>query len=549
MSQIDYWRQQCFANHADCSPISSFVNLPTRLIDVSSLANIKLVETSGKLGQYVCLTHRWGDQGMPIKTTADTLEQLQQGIPMELLPPTFRDAALVTRRMGSKYLWIDSLCIVQDDNDDWERESAQMASIYKNSILTIAAAWASGPKDGLFQTVPSVVVDSRKLELSKYNLPFPIMVRRQLRYNVGHLRRDEEHGILNRLWILQERLLSPRVAYFGFNEVAWECMSGSACECEPMLTSYTAAEYSPREPFNPKSAYSLASSLEYNASTAELWHHIVNAYTGLDFTDRKDKFPALAGLGSDIGRMRPGDDYLAGLWRSTFMIDLLWRKRKRGDWQATAFGKHYDLNNVFGSSDIGQAAFNNKIARQEKKDREIREQDVQKLAPSWSWAAINTQVEYEKEVNSMDMDLVDGQVAQLIATNCVHRYGMGLLRDAETASVTIRGKLAAVEVRTFKALPGEIMLYKDDHAMAFSEADYPGEVDRGDKLHCLLIASGRVKTRLAMGRIYGLVLAEANHETVKQAYKRVGMFQETFRHGEEQCVFDGITQAVDVVVV
>jgi hypothetical protein len=133
-----------------------------------------------------------------------------------------------------------------------------MASIYKNGLLTIAAAWASGPKDGLFHTAPSVVVDSRSLDLAGYNLPFPIMIRRQLRYNVGHLRRDEEHGILNRLWILQERLLSPRIAYFGFNEAAWECMAGSACECEPMLTSYTATEYSPREPFNPKSAYSLA---------------------------------------------------------------------------------------------------------------------------------------------------------------------------------------------------------------------------------------------------------------------------------------------------
>lgn len=553
MSQIDYWRQQCSRNHTQCCPVQPATNLPTRLVDVSSLANIRLVETSGHQGQYVCLTHRWGDQEMPIKTTTSTIDQLRQGIPLESLPATFRDAALVTRRMGSTYLWIDSLCIIQDDNDDWEREAAQMASVYRNGLLTIAAAWATGPRDGLFQTVPSVVVDSRNLELGKYNLPFSIMIRRQLRYNVGHLRRDEEHGVLDRLWILQERLLSPRIAYFGFNEVAWECMAGSACECEPMLANYVATEYSPREPFNPKSAYSLSTAPQYDvpngAQSPELWHHIVNAYTGLDFTARKDKFPALAGLGSDIARMRPGDEYIAGLWRSTFLTDLLWRKRKRGDWEATAFGKHYNLNNVFGGSDVGQSQFNSKVSRQEKKDREIRQQDPEQFAPSWSWAAMNTQIEYEKELNSADMELVESEVAKLIGTDCHHRYGMGMLRNPTTASVTITGKLAAVEVRTVKALPGEYMLYRDEHAMAFSAADHPGEMERGRILYCLLIAAGRVKTRLAMGRIYGLVLADVDDGSGRMIFKRVGMFQETFRHGKEWCVFDGITDVVSVVIV
>lgn len=379
------------------------------------------------------------------------------------------------------------------------------------------------------------------------------MVRRQLRYAVGHLRHNEEHGVLDRLWILQERLLSPRIVYFGFNEVAWECMAGSACECEPMLASYIASEYSPREPFNPKSAYSLSTSSQQGAQpgvqSPELWHHIVNAYTGLDFTARKDKFPALAGLGSDIARTRPGDEYLAGLWRSTFMTDLLWRKRKRGDWEVTAFGKHYDLNNCFGSRDVGRAEFNNKIAKLEKKDREIRLQNAEKLAPSWSWASINTQVEYEKELNSTDMELVDAEVAEIIATDCIHRFGMGMLRDPKTASVKLRGKIAEVEVRTVKALPGEIMLYRDDHAMAFSEADYPGDVDRSGTLFCFLIAAGRVKAKLALGRIYGLVLAQKQDDFGGTVFQRVGMFRETFRHGKEWCVFDGITDVVDVILV
>ncbi|OAA48464.1 HET domain-containing protein [Metarhizium rileyi] len=553
MSQIDYWRQQCSTNHTQCSPLASWVNLPTRLVDVSSLADIRLVETSGQQGQYVCLTHRWGDQEMPVKTTSDTLDQLQQGIPLELLPPTFRDAALVTRRMGSQYLWIDSLCIIQDDPDDWERESAQMASTYKNATLTIAAAWASGPKDGLFQTVPSVVVDSRDLELSKHNLPFSVMVRRKLRYNVGHLRQDEEHGILDRLWVLQERLLSPRIVYFGFNEVAWECLAGSACECEPMLASYTATDYSSQWPSNPKAVYSLSTSTGHNGpvygQSPELWHHIVNAYTGLNFTARKDKFPALAGLGSDIASMRPGEEYLAGLWRSTFMIDLLWRKGTRGDWQTTASEKHYDLNDAFVSSaEVHTASNNNRSAQQERRDQEMRLQCLEKLAPSWSWASVDMQVEYEKELSSLDMELVEAEMAQLLTAVCSHRYGMGMLQDPMTASVIIRGKIAAVEARPAEALPGEIMLHKDDHMMAFS-ADNPGKVNTGCILYCLLIASGRVKTQMAMGRVYGLVLAEVDQGSGNMIFQRVGMFRETFTYGKEWCVFDGITEKVDVLIV
>ncbi|TVY55546.1 hypothetical protein LCER1_G002742 [Lachnellula cervina] len=66
------------------------------------------------------------------------------------LPPSFRDAVIVTRELGIRYLWIDSLCIVQDDLDDWRKESAQMDRIYGMSFLTIIAAGASHSQGGCF---------------------------------------------------------------------------------------------------------------------------------------------------------------------------------------------------------------------------------------------------------------------------------------------------------------------------------------------------------------------------------------------------------------
>ncbi|KAK2597399.1 hypothetical protein QQS21_006023 [Conoideocrella luteorostrata] len=564
MSQIDYWRKQCLMSHTQCPPAPQAVDLPTRLLDISDLHNMRVVETGGQQGQYMCLTHRWGMGDMPIKSTTGNLEQMKQHIPFESLPATFRDAALVAQRFGVGYIWIDALCIVQDDLNDWEQEVAQMGSVYKNGLMTIAAAWASGPQDGLFPSGSTIMSDVRHLELDVYKLPFRIKLRRHLRYKAGHLIQNQEHDILERGWIMQERLLSTRIAYFGFNEVAWECTAGTACECEPILADYHETEYSLREPFNPKAAFSLstyAPNIDHhlaiaNAQSPELWHHIINAYTALDFTVIQNKFPALAGLCSEIARLRPSDHYLAGLWSSTFMADILWRRRKMADWEAAAVTKHNDLNNVVDISEPGKEEFQRNLARQAKRDRQIRRQKIDKFAPTWSWAAVNAQVEYERDLNSMDLELRDLELAELMDRNCSHVYGMGAVDNPQTASVTIRSKLAPVDIRQTKELPREYRLLRDGHDMAFSEVDYQPSVgfdnaiENGDKLYCLLIAAGKVKLRRpAMGRIYGLVLVKAEDSLGRLVFERVGMFQETFKRGKEWCVFDGITTKTDVILV
>jgi hypothetical protein len=82
---------------------------------------------------------------MPITTEKAPIEERKRAIPEHSLPPTFLPAIMVTRRMRCGYLWIDSLCIVQDDQEDWQVRAAQMASIYRNLLLTLAATAASGP--------------------------------------------------------------------------------------------------------------------------------------------------------------------------------------------------------------------------------------------------------------------------------------------------------------------------------------------------------------------------------------------------------------------
>ncbi|KAK0727277.1 heterokaryon incompatibility, partial [Lasiosphaeria miniovina] len=90
-------------------------------------------------GKYAALSHCWGSPGQqPFTTTADNLASRQSGIDFQHLPPTFRDAVIVASELGVQNLWIDSLCIIQDDADDWARESIRMAAVYGKAHVTIA---------------------------------------------------------------------------------------------------------------------------------------------------------------------------------------------------------------------------------------------------------------------------------------------------------------------------------------------------------------------------------------------------------------------------
>src|SRR5450432_78162 len=76
-------------------------------------------------GVYITLSHRWGGAGM-IRLISDTFDEFRTNIPLSMLPQTFKDAITVTKHLDVRYLWIDSLCILQDSKDDLRRESARM---------------------------------------------------------------------------------------------------------------------------------------------------------------------------------------------------------------------------------------------------------------------------------------------------------------------------------------------------------------------------------------------------------------------------------------
>ncbi|XTI92916.1 HET-domain-containing protein, partial [Cenococcum geophilum] len=125
---------------------------PARLIDIGTdLENqeIKLIEVGTAMPEYFTLSYCWGGKGF-LKSDSKTLGRWKKNIPWMNLPKTFKDAVAITRRLGYRYLWIDSLCTVQDGVHDWQVESSKMAEVYENGVLNISAALGPDAEYGCF---------------------------------------------------------------------------------------------------------------------------------------------------------------------------------------------------------------------------------------------------------------------------------------------------------------------------------------------------------------------------------------------------------------
>ncbi|KAH8666791.1 heterokaryon incompatibility protein-domain-containing protein [Xylariales sp. PMI_506] len=146
--RINRWLAECDKFHK-CKPQNT--PLPTRILEVGSSDDdsVTLVDGAEILAPFLALSHRWGTSHR-ITLTKDNIISFKSGIALEALPKTFLDAVNIARALDVRYLWIDSLCIIQDDPDDWEREAARMADVYANAYLTIAASFSEDDSSGCF---------------------------------------------------------------------------------------------------------------------------------------------------------------------------------------------------------------------------------------------------------------------------------------------------------------------------------------------------------------------------------------------------------------
>lgn len=330
---IREWLSTCEEQHTCVS--EEMPELPSRVLDLEPLKtgrDVVLLEISGEEGRYMTLSHCWG-RSRPIETCRETIELMRRGIPWSSLPRTFQDAIEIAEGLDIRYLWIDSLCIIQDDTDDWERESSRMASIYANTYLNIAATSSGSSDGGCFKPrwIEAIWSDESwacpvadvKIEGDR---GIEIFARfEQWRAHEDFIKRDNVIGIparsplLARAWVFQELYLSPRTIHFHASELVWECNACVRCEC-------TGLEKERNE--HNQQTLSRHRQLEtpFSLDAGErlyFWLSIVNEYCQLNLTKESDRLPALTGLASRFADQSTGK-YYAGLWEHDLIRMLLW---------------------------------------------------------------------------------------------------------------------------------------------------------------------------------------------------------------------------------
>jgi hypothetical protein len=323
LDRARHWLNDCLRNH-NHGPNRAAVR-PSRLVAVGTADGsepIKIVEDPGPDEEYLAVSYRWGGAGTML-TTAKTFELFHTSIPPDQLPQTFQDAINIARDFGVGHIWIDSLCIVQDDSNDWETESAKMADIYNGALMTIMAASASDSQGGFFRDRPALeemvalpyTDASGATELSVFvsqALPgYEIVV---------------AHGpLFQRGWVFQERLMSKRKLIFGEDQTYWEC--NSAVLSESKIRNRNKFAYMNKQDNN---AFRIFSDPSYNMngpglqkSPERLWAHLVQEYSKCSLTYETDRLPSLSGLARTFGEQL-GGSYIAGLWQDQMPYSLSW---------------------------------------------------------------------------------------------------------------------------------------------------------------------------------------------------------------------------------
>jgi hypothetical protein len=358
-ARLREWIRTCDEKHEGCR-VETIPILPTRVLDLeagtfSSL--IKLIETTkGQQGQYIALSHCWGTSH-PFTTTRNNLQEMKKGFQLTEIPATFQDAITVSRQLGIRYLWIDSLCIIQGDTVDWEIESSRMGTVYRSASLVLSASNSVADSEGFLKVRPhthstlTITSTSTNQKAEIYLTPQkgePADFWFYWDFNQTHTTQPLD----TRGWCLQEAYLARRQLKFLHNRILWACQDIQQDEGEEdtiFSMPGTGAVFTTQNLFRnhvPRRHRVLNLMTPYQG-----WYRMVTDYARRKLTFAEDKMSALSGLASVVAE-NDGGEYLAGVWWEDVAFGICWKR-------------------VGGLERTGSY-----------------------VAPSWSWASVNGPVEF-----------------------------------------------------------------------------------------------------------------------------------------------------------
>lgn len=298
---------RCSSRHSQLCSVPERSAFPTRILNLESKA-IRLNQHNSTEGRYAALSHCWGG-AQPLRLTQDSLEQFEIGIAWHALPEVFQDAIRVTRALDISHLWIDSICIIQDSQSDWEWEAARMGEYYRNAHLTIAASSSANSRQRFLKD------RDEAWKPVDFHIQSPMDDGKAYAVRVQPLRAGTLNLITRPLstrgWTFQENVISKRVVHFTNDYVIWECRGCVESDGRQYYASY--------EP--------LAGNFEGMNTDTDIysgWHRMVEKYSQRHLTYATDKLPALSGIAA-VYHDAIRSAYLAGLWRDNLLYDLLWR--------------------------------------------------------------------------------------------------------------------------------------------------------------------------------------------------------------------------------
>ena len=463
--------QACEASHHKC-PYGKSTFTPSRLLilvqcpDGSLCVVLQDMPKGGdytKVDRYTSLSYCWGGH-QDLQLNAHTEATLRNGIPVSSLPQTLRDAVFVTYNLGLEFIWVDCLCIRQDNPQDIALEIAQMPQIYKNSFVTISAARARHSNEGFLHdmSLPPISEPAFRLPFACPDGKLGSVI---LSSGLAKSPIDE------RAWTLQEYILSCRVLQFTNAGLHWTCREAVGFRQDD---AFLALDY--LLPF--RNSYQMFQGLYENNRACRHWMNIVEEYTKRELTYALDKLPAISGV-AEVWAQALDDSYLAGIWLSHLPGALLWRSAQ---------------------------------------PHRQPQQHAEYLAPTWSWASLVGQIDwFDGKMTAIDRKvvIVSG------ATNPLYpgaRYG-----QVSSGSLVVHGCLQkAVLAGELPVQPEDVTDEALDLDLATTMLDFWDEVleerTRGCRLYCLQICVFEEDSRSGPS---GLILVTQDEKT----FRRVGVFE------------------------